>query len=470
MPRLPDRPNSVHLKKQAKDLLRSYRSGDPDVVARFGQALPSARNLSPDDIISRAFRLHDAQSCIAREYGFASWDELTTQVEARSVTLGDQADRLRRWLALVYGGDVTGSFNPARPHVAARVLLDAPGLEGDDPYAACAAQAAGQCCQQATASDPGWVNRPGGPFKLPPLVAVTHSRLGQLPEFHDRLRRSAQFLLEAGADPNQAIGNRFPPASLDTPDETSPLSALYGAAGANRDPALTELLLVAGADPNDGESLYHSLENPDCTRVLLSRGARVAGTNALRRSLDMADPAALELLLAHGGDSNEPAYGPPTSEWGAPLLRAIALRRSARHIEALLAAGADPSARTPAGIGALAVGAGVGMLEVADILRARGCLGDAVRGGQEFVAACARSDAAEDAAHPNTPARSAGLIFGAGFDCCPIRWHGGLTLARASWSYAGLADRHTRWGLESIRTEPRCIPRRCRADRIPSRP
>ena len=60
MPRLPDRPNSTHLKKQAKDLLRSYRSGDPDAIARFGRALPSARNLSPDDIIACAFRLHDA--------------------------------------------------------------------------------------------------------------------------------------------------------------------------------------------------------------------------------------------------------------------------------------------------------------------------------------------------------------------------------------------------------------------------
>jgi hypothetical protein len=72
MPQLPDRPNPDHLKKQAKDLLRSYRNGDPDALARFGRALPSARNLSRADIISRGFRLHDAQSCIAREYGFAS--------------------------------------------------------------------------------------------------------------------------------------------------------------------------------------------------------------------------------------------------------------------------------------------------------------------------------------------------------------------------------------------------------------
>jgi hypothetical protein len=107
--------------------------------------------------------------------------------------------------------------------------------------------------------------------------------------------------------------------------------------------------LNAGADPNDGESLYHSLENPDCTRVLPRHGARVAGTNALRRALDMPEQAALELLLAHGGDPNEPAGEGPTKTWGAPLPRAIAVRRSSRHIAALLAPGADPLARTPGG-------------------------------------------------------------------------------------------------------------------------
>jgi len=393
MPHLPDRPNSDHLRKQAKDLLRSYRSGDPDAIARFGRALPSARNLSRTETISRGFRLHDAQPCIAREYGFASWDELTIHVEAQLFTRGGRAGGLRAWLAQAYGGDVTGSLNPARPRVAARALLDAPDLLADDPYAACAAGNV-VALEQMTAVEPGWVDRPGGPFKLPPLIAVTHSRLGQLPEFRDHLYRSARFLLQAGADPNQTIGNRFPPASLDAPDEKTPLSALYGAAGVNRDPALTKLLLDAGADPNDGESLYHSLENPDCTRLLLSRGARVSRTNALRRSLDMADPTALELLLAHGGDPNEPANGPPTSDWGAPLLRGIALRRSPRHIQALLAAGADPSARTPAGISAYRLAEQVGMPEVAGILRAAGAA-EPLSEAEEFIAACARGDAAE---------------------------------------------------------------------------
>jgi ankyrin repeat protein len=105
------------------------------------------------------------------------------------------------------------------------------------------------------------------------------------------------------------------------------LSALYGAAGVNHDPELTKLLLEAGADPNDGESLYHSLENLACTRALLEHGARIEENNALYRALDFDNVAVLELLLAHGADANVPAGGPPISDWGMPLLWAIYRRR-----------------------------------------------------------------------------------------------------------------------------------------------
>ena len=232
---------------------------------------------------------------------------------------------IRRWLGLAYGGDLTGSYDAARPRLAARLLDEQPGLFSGDVFVACAAGDLAVIAR-TMAADPEWINRPGGPLNFPPLVAVTHSRLGQLSEFIMRLRACAQALLQAGANPNQRIGNRFPPASLATPDESGPLSALYGAAGVNRDPMLTEMLLNAGADPNDNESLYHSLENPDCTQMLLRHGARVGGTNALRRALDMPEPAALELLLAHGGDPNEPAGEGPTNIW-AP--RCCALSRCA---------------------------------------------------------------------------------------------------------------------------------------------
>jgi hypothetical protein len=405
MKTLPPRANLDHLKKQAKTLLGLYRDGDPTAIARFADSLPIAAHRTPEEITALRLRLHDARSCIAREYGFASWADLSLHVEAGAFARGDRATLIRRWLTLTYGGDVTGNYDAARPRLAAHLRQEQLELFTGDAYVACAAGDLAAIAR-AMAVDPEWINRPGGPLKLPPLVAVTHSRLGQLPEFMTRLRACAQALLQAGANPNQSIGNRFPPASLATPNETGLLSALYGAAGVNRDPVLTEMLLNAGADPNDGESLYHSLENPDCTRVLLRHGARVSGTNALRRALDMPEPAALELLLAHGGDPNEPAGEGPTKIWGAPLLRAIAVRRSSGHIAALLAAGADPLTRTPGGISAYRLAMQVGLIDVAELLRAAGAA-EPLTPGEAFVAACARADAIAaqriQARHPDLP-------------------------------------------------------------------
>src|SRR4029453_178091 len=98
MNRLPDRPSLGHLKKQAKDLIRLYRDRDPDAIARFRHALPAAAGATDDEIASREFRLHDAQSCVAREYGFASWTDLRTYTEAQSTSHDDRAARLLHWL------------------------------------------------------------------------------------------------------------------------------------------------------------------------------------------------------------------------------------------------------------------------------------------------------------------------------------------------------------------------------------
>src|SRR6185369_15777730 len=64
---LPDRLNLDHLKKQAKQLLRLYRSRDAAAMARLRGALPAAADAADDALLSLGLRLHDAQSCIARE-------------------------------------------------------------------------------------------------------------------------------------------------------------------------------------------------------------------------------------------------------------------------------------------------------------------------------------------------------------------------------------------------------------------
>ncbi|MET3177466.1 UNVERIFIED_ORG: hypothetical protein ABIC43_000605 [Variovorax guangxiensis] len=402
MKRMPARPDQGHLKKQAKELLALYRSNDPDATARFRDALPAAAGKTDAEIAALELRLHDAQSCIAREYGFASWADLQGFVLARRSQAEDPAKAVLYWLRLVYAGDIAGGNNRARPAAALRLLEESPGLLGDDPSLACAIGDEASL-RRAIAHDPAWVNRPGGPLALPPLVAVAHSGLMQVPSFRERLLACARLLLEAGADPNQSVGNRWPPASVEAPAENERLSALYGAAGPNHDAALTRLLLDAGADPNDGESLYHSLETPACTKLLLDAGARIEGTNALYRVLDLDDVETLRLLLSHGGNANEPPMGPPTSDWGSLLLWAIRRRRSPAHIEALLAAGADASATTSDGTSAYTAALRFGLPEVARLLQqADGAA--TLPADEAFVAACAQGDEAAarriQAAHP----------------------------------------------------------------------
>ena len=78
-------------------------------------------------------RLHDAQSCIAREHGFASWPDLKRYVEVQAVAQQERAVRVLHWLQLVYSGDVSGTVNRANPRVALRMLAEDPDLLAGDP-------------------------------------------------------------------------------------------------------------------------------------------------------------------------------------------------------------------------------------------------------------------------------------------------------------------------------------------------
>jgi hypothetical protein len=208
MDRSADRLNLDHLKKQAKQLIRLYRSRDAAAMARFRSTLPATAGLSDEDLSSRGLRLHDAQSCIAREHGFASWPDLKRYVEVQAVAQKVRAVRVLHWAQLVYSGDVSGTVNRANPRVALRILADDPDLVAGDPYLACAIGDE-RALRQAMQANPAWVNLSGGPLRLPPLLAVAHSSLLRVEEFRERLHRCAALLIAAGADVNQlAAGSR----------------------------------------------------------------------------------------------------------------------------------------------------------------------------------------------------------------------------------------------------------------------
>jgi hypothetical protein len=385
---LPERSNLDHLRKQAKDLLRQFRAGDPAALERLRTSLPAAQGSSNAQLVAMPVRLHDAQSCVAREYGFPSWQELNHYVEWKNLRAKGRDETLRYWLSLVYAGDVSGSSFRARPGLAARMLAEQPDLVRGDAWLACAV--GDETAIRATlAADPAWVNAVGGLLELPPLVAVTHSGLVHIDEFRDRLRRCARLLLESGANPNQSIGNRYPPHSLAEPGESERLTAIYGAAGQMHDPQMTRILLEAGADPNDNESLYHAVGSPECVRVLLEHGTRIAGTNALANSIGAAGGESLRLMLAHGADPNE-----VSAQGHTPLFSAIRYRLPVSTTKMLLDAGADPHARMQDGQGAYAYAMELGLTQIAALLKEVGA-GQELSDEDAFVAACARADEAQ---------------------------------------------------------------------------
>jgi len=83
--RLRERPDLDQLKRQAKDLLKAFVSGEAAAVTEVQAHYHSAR--------ASSFALHDAQLVIARAYGFESWPKLRAFVDG--VTVGRLADAVR---------------------------------------------------------------------------------------------------------------------------------------------------------------------------------------------------------------------------------------------------------------------------------------------------------------------------------------------------------------------------------------
>jgi len=383
--RLPAHPNLEHLKKGAKDLLRSCRAGEVAAFARIRASLPAAAGKPDVEVAAMDLKLHDAQSCVAREYGFPSWINLKNYVDLRNnVLLNNRANAIPVWLNVVYGH----RDEQPRPERAVKILEEHPGLIQGDFLLSCAV-GDNAVVRRAIARDPNIVHQTFDAWKcpccdwvgyaMPPLVAVTHSGLLRLERFRDGLYRTARVLLDSGADPNQSTCT----------SENEPLSALYGAAGKNHDVSLTRVLLEAGADPNDNESLYHSRETRDLeiARMLLDAGAVVEGTNALLRQLDFDDIDGLRLMLAFTRDVDDTSRGNEPA-----LLHALRRRRSPEHVRALLDKGADPHGRAKDGTTAYRLALQFGLTEAAALLSAAGAA-EALSREDEFLAACARGDA-----------------------------------------------------------------------------
>ena len=82
-PAFRDLPISEQLERQARRLQDAHGQGDARVVVQVTNWLPGAAGRSAEQILAAAFSLEEARLTIAREHGFAGWDEVRALGAAR---------------------------------------------------------------------------------------------------------------------------------------------------------------------------------------------------------------------------------------------------------------------------------------------------------------------------------------------------------------------------------------------------
>ena len=386
---LPASPSLENLKNQARSLQRRVRSGDPEVLALVREFDPGSLDRSRSTTTD-GFTLTAAQLVIARSYGFASWQRLRGHVDVvrefarwpdRAADIPVDADsdpraRSAHFLTLAcrfYSGEGRRRRRQARDLLAAH-----PDLATIDIHTMAAAGEV-EATRRLLAQDPGAARRSGGPFDWEPLCYLTYSRLGEAGPGRSATE-TARVLLDAGADPDVGYLWQGLP---------SPFTALTGVFGGGEEyepphpeaPTLARLLLAAGADPNDNQTLYNRMFTPanDHLELLFEFGLGTDIDSPWRRRMGHTYPSPTEMVEEQ--------------------LRWAADHGFSERVRLLLDHGVDPDGRgyhptygdrTP-----YQVAVAAGNRDIAQLLVQAGAATTAVDPVQEFLSACLAGDWAD---------------------------------------------------------------------------
>jgi ankyrin repeat protein len=375
---LPDRPNLEQLKKQAKSLLHAAHAGDESALGRFA-ALPAFADKSIAELRATGLALHDAQSVIARELGFASWNTLREEVEARTLSFDAAVEEFIRCAT----GGACGR--------AERLLALHPRIVSASIYTALVLGDAASV-ETRLHEHSELATRRGGPQDWEPLLYACHTCMHRnAPARVDGLVAIARRLCALGANPNGEYHWNWHPEL--------PRTALWAAVCEVSHLPLAEVLLEAGANPTDGVTAHIAGGggNIEALELLHRYGVNVDGiAGGVPPLVYMmfwgSNPVGPQWLLEHGADPNQ-AWGP---EGEAPL-HVAARRWDVPMVERLVQHGADPMRRRSDGYTPHTLAELHGNHDIATRLIAFGAE-DELSPLEEFVATCARGDrAAADA-------------------------------------------------------------------------
>ncbi len=232
---------------------------------------------------------------------------------------------------------------------------------------------------------PALATQKGGPHNWDALTYLCFSKyLRMVPERGNGLLRCAAALLENGADANTGWTEK------DYQHAPEWESVLYGAAGIAHHAPLTRLLLEHGADPNDGETTYHTPEsyNNDAMHALVESGklTDVSLSTLLLRKADWHDYDGIRYLLEAGASPNFMTH------WHRTPLQSAVLRDNAlRIIVLMMEHGGNPLIKGGHGRSALSMAARRGRGDALRLFEQWGVPFE-LHGVEALIAACALND------------------------------------------------------------------------------
>ena len=290
------------LKAHAKQMLALARANDVTVITALRKLLPRLAQKSDADFAAN-IKLADVQHAMAAQRNIKSWAELKRMVESID-PLRVQAERFLH------------AIREERKDRAEELLAAHPAIAQYSIHAAAAA-----CDADAVASflrnDPSLANAKAEPNKAEPLIFACGTSLFNTSEIRAANNaRIMKMLLDAGGDSNAYV-------IFNDGERDARIPALYFASNGNNIPA-TRMLLEHGANPNDGESIFHSAErnHRECMELLLEHGAEISKANddwentplyfiaghKPSSRLCASSEQGMLWLLEHGADPNVTSY------------------------------------------------------------------------------------------------------------------------------------------------------------------